>query len=481
MTSYVSYHPVARLYRTIIEDVVEGCNIIFKEEGIEESVVLELKRLWEIKLLQSRTLSGFYPNNHHLLLQAHRQFLQIPTRAQMMVQNGRNSSFKRTSTTASVTSTTRNVVAPSQVSSNMTGHILAPYKQVLLVHSNGHLATLAGSQLILGQVAISPGVSPGSQTSSNPCLHWMTSDGFTGQPVTLQHLQLPQVVNQVPNAVSKPIEEHVIRVEEADEDEAPSAELSHNEKLQKSRMPGPRVPQQGENSPASGVHPVDEQEDLELPFFPDQHLGLDQSAADVLQELELAVLGSVANHQNTGQGQAQPFADPDFLDSLLEPQLLFQMDGFKENAEEDIGEVQALGSLPQLDGVGDPFSDNDDDDDEEEEELIGSSVEEDEVRQINEKSLMDSSSSEDSSGSVDDHAAQMLEEVLIVDEDPLNSGDDASEHDMSELFDVDHVVVCQFDKIHRSKNRWKFHFKDGIMNLNGWDYVFSKLFGEAEW
>uniref|UniRef100_A0A8C4N9B8 Uncharacterized protein n=1 Tax=Eptatretus burgeri TaxID=7764 RepID=A0A8C4N9B8_EPTBU len=76
------------------------------------------------------------------------------------------------------------------------------------------------------------------------------------------------------------------------------------------------------------------------------------------------------------------------------------------------------------------------------------------------------------------HTPDKLSSLL---QDPLNSGDDGSEHDMSELFDVDNVIVCQFDKIHRSKNRWKFHFKDGIMNLNGRDYVFSKLFGEAEW
>ena len=43
------------------------------------------------------------------------------------------------------------------------------------------------------------------------------------------------------------------------------------------------------------------------------------------------------------------------------------------------------------------------------------------------------------------------------------------------------VVVCQWDKIGRARNKWKFHLKDGIMNLNGKDYVFQKAIGEAEW
>uniref|UniRef100_A0A1A8QCM9 General transcription factor IIA, 1 n=1 Tax=Nothobranchius rachovii TaxID=451742 RepID=A0A1A8QCM9_9TELE len=68
-----------------------------------------------------------------------------------------------------------------------------------------------------------------------------------------------------------------------------------------------------------------------------------------------------------------------------------------------------------------------------------------------------------------------------VEEEPLNSEDDVSDDDGGELFDTENVVVCQYDKIHRSKNKWKFHLKDGIMNLNGRDYVFSKAIGDAEW
>ncbi|XP_012868860.1 PREDICTED: transcription initiation factor IIA subunit 1 [Dipodomys ordii] len=68
-----------------------------------------------------------------------------------------------------------------------------------------------------------------------------------------------------------------------------------------------------------------------------------------------------------------------------------------------------------------------------------------------------------------------------VEEEPLNSEDDVSDEEGQELFDTENVVVCQYDKIHRSKNKWKFHLKDGIMNLNGRDYIFSKAIGDAEW
>ncbi|XP_050313795.1 transcription initiation factor IIA subunit 1-like [Anthonomus grandis grandis] len=67
-------------------------------------------------------------------------------------------------------------------------------------------------------------------------------------------------------------------------------------------------------------------------------------------------------------------------------------------------------------------------------------------------------------------------------DEPLNSEDDISDADgTEESFETDNVIVCQFDKITRARNRWKFHLKDGIMNLNGSDYVFQKANGDAEW
>jgi len=68
-----------------------------------------------------------------------------------------------------------------------------------------------------------------------------------------------------------------------------------------------------------------------------------------------------------------------------------------------------------------------------------------------------------------------------VEEEPLGSEDDISDEDASDLFETDNVVVCQYDKITRARNKWKFHLKDGIMNLNGKDYVFQRANGDAEW
>lgn len=81
----------------------------------------------------------------------------------------------------------------------------------------------------------------------------------------------------------------------------------------------------------------------------------------------------------------------------------------------------------------------------------------------------------------DDDDIDISDEDDGVEEDPLGSGDDISDEDPAELFDTENVVVCQFDKITRARNKWKFQLKDGIMNLNGRDYVFQRATGEAEW
>merc|ERR1719474_2008625 len=93
----------------------------------------------------------------------------------------------------------------------------------------------------------------------------------------------------------------------------------------------------------------------------------------------------------------------------------------------------------------------------------------------------DSSDEEDAVDDDDDDIDPDGDDDEGVEEEPLGSEDDISDEDASDLFETDNVVVCQYDKITRARNKWKFHLKDGIMNLNGKDYVFQRAHGDAEW
>lgn len=68
-----------------------------------------------------------------------------------------------------------------------------------------------------------------------------------------------------------------------------------------------------------------------------------------------------------------------------------------------------------------------------------------------------------------------------IDLEPLNSDDDIQEEDPTDVFDTENIVVCQFEKIKRARNLWKLYLKNGVMNLNGRDYVFKQASGEVQW
>ncbi|XP_050519328.1 transcription initiation factor IIA subunit 1-like isoform X2 [Diabrotica virgifera virgifera] len=96
----------------------------------------------------------------------------------------------------------------------------------------------------------------------------------------------------------------------------------------------------------------------------------------------------------------------------------------------------------------------------------------------------DDKSDEGSEEIEDDKEEDEMEDDLTgeAEDEPLNSGDDVSDADgTEESFETENVIVCQYDKITRSRNRWKFHLKDGIMNLKGEDFIFQKANGDAEW
>ncbi|XP_063047130.1 TFIIA-alpha and beta-like factor isoform X2 [Engraulis encrasicolus] len=155
-----------------------------------------------------------------------------------------------------------------------------------------------------------------------------------------------------------------------------------------------------------------------------------------------------------------------------------------------------LEDLVQLDGACDGSSDEEeeDGDDRHEEEKtkmeLEMEMEMDEVP-MGENDFLSLISAEaldvlKEAGSSDDEgnassASSDTEQPVIIEEDPLNSGDDVSDQDVPDLFDTENVVVCLYEKIHRSKNNWKFTLRDGVMTYGGKDYVFSRAIGEAEW
>ncbi|XP_010219558.1 PREDICTED: transcription initiation factor IIA subunit 1-like, partial [Tinamus guttatus] len=62
-----------KLYRSVIEDVINDVREVFLDEGVDEQVLMELKTLWENKLMQSKAVDGFHSEEQQLLLQVQQQ------------------------------------------------------------------------------------------------------------------------------------------------------------------------------------------------------------------------------------------------------------------------------------------------------------------------------------------------------------------------------------------------------------------------
>ncbi|ETN37555.1 uncharacterized protein HMPREF1541_07177 [Cyphellophora europaea CBS 101466] len=70
------------------------------------------------------------------------------------------------------------------------------------------------------------------------------------------------------------------------------------------------------------------------------------------------------------------------------------------------------------------------------------------------------------------------------DEDAINSDlDDPNEVELNPdgEEEASKVMLCTYDKVQRVKNKWKCTLKDGILRLEGAEYVFHKGQGEFEW
>lgn len=70
------------------------------------------------------------------------------------------------------------------------------------------------------------------------------------------------------------------------------------------------------------------------------------------------------------------------------------------------------------------------------------------------------------------------------DDEEDNDGDENGEFEGGDSTGNDieqNIMLCLYERVQRVRNRWKCSLKDGLMNINGKDYVFQKATGDSEW
>ncbi|XP_063804306.1 transcription initiation factor IIA subunit 1 [Pseudophryne corroboree] len=373
MATAANANPVPKLYRSVIEDVINDVRELFLDEGVDEQVLIELKTLWESKLMQSKAVDGFHSEDQQLL-QQHQQHLHVQPHMQQQ-----HAAVHQAPTQQVLIPATHQGLVPSSYRTSQ--QVLIPSNDSKLIqHMTPQGMSAAATAATL---ALPAGVTPVQQliTNSGQLLQVVRAANgaqYIIQPQQQMVLQQQVIPQMQPGGVQAPVIQQVL------------------------------APMPGGLSQQTGV--IIQPQQILFTGNKTQVIPTTVSAPQAPTQGQL----TVANQQQAQQGQPQA--------SLV----------------------------LQVDGAGDTSSEEDEDEDEDYD---------DEEEEDKEKDGEDGQ----------------------VEEEPLNSEDDVSDEEGQELFDTENVVVCQYDKIHRSKNKWKFHLKDGIMNLNGRDFVFSKAIGDAEW
>lgn len=390
MASSANSNQVPKLYRGVIEDVINEVRELFLDEGVDEQVLLELKTLWENKLLQSKAVEGFHSDEQA----AHHQPQQQVQHVQQVTQQAQP----------------QQVILPPQQQQQATPQQVIVQDPKILQHMS---ATGMSAAATAATLALPTGVTPYQQllTSQGQILQVVRAPN--GAQYIIQQSQQPIVLQQQmqPGSVQAPVIQQVLAPLQGGLPQQTGVIIQPQQIVLAS---GNKVQGNTQVVPAASAAMVQQPGQAAMTAAAGGGAGAAQ-VQQVQQAQGAAAPQAPPQQQSQQQSQPQP------------PMML------------------------QVDGAGDTSSEEDEDEEEEYDE--------------------DDEEEKDKDGGEDGQ----------VEEEPLNSGDDVSEDEDQELFDTENVVVCQYDKIHRSKTKWKFHLKDGIMNLNGRDFVFSKATGDAEW
>ncbi|XP_053315166.1 TFIIA-alpha and beta-like factor [Spea bombifrons] len=460
-------NPVPKLYKSIIEDVIEGVRELFVEEGVDEHVLKELKQLWETKVMQSKATEGFFRDS------APQFVLQLPQHLHQSIH------------AATGLRNLQNFATNEMNSSGTNGAFTLPPGLTYPIHlPAGMTVQTASGQLYKVTVPVMVTQAPGApRILQQSVQHYFQHISHPTAPPANSQLaaaQAGQKWQQQAPLVQKPSE--VIDLYEAESTVEKSFANADGASFTQSDMLE-NLTNNGFNQPLSGSAETNFNDVLPPVFSSKQtELPLVDNADSMLNNLTMTqtVQGSSA-HDCTLPLKSQ-VPDTDVQITILDDdvQEIIPVDNGNLNIPNEVTALDNHGvprdiELIQLDGPGDTSSDEELGTirDTEENEFLGI-IDTEDLKALEEG---DSASGDSTSNSSDDEDP----EIDVIEEDPLNSGDDVSEQEVPDLFDTDNVIVCQYDKIHRSKNKWKFYLKDGVMSFGGKDYVFSKAIGEAEW
>uniref|UniRef100_A0A4W5JHD9 General transcription factor IIA, 1-like n=1 Tax=Hucho hucho TaxID=62062 RepID=A0A4W5JHD9_9TELE len=491
MLSHSSHVP--KLYLSIIDDVIESMREVFLDEGLEDRVLDDLRQLWESKILQSKAVDGLALmkntiNSSNFVLQLPPNYGQTFTKpaASMVIPAGQHvQSFtaKNNGGNLATFSLPPGMTYPVQIPAGVTlqtasGQLYKVNVPVMVTQAPAGHRHLPQAQPRQG-VPVVEWRDPSSTSQQSAAVVPSTvlktmalpkTEPFSPRPVAPPRA-VPQTTEQKIPPVQPPNEKPVLPqpvvqppVQENNhiqQPQVPSVQATFSVQTPVSFQPPSQPPSHPPESPFdSGDFTLDG-----IDFDSPQPLDMSLSSGSAHMP-SLQVKMETTLSEGTGfMGQGSEFEASEVgVEEMVKqedhggavPDMTTHLEGLPVDATKlemallkDYNYNDALADIIQLDGPADSSSDV-----EEVEELEGGAMGENEFL-----------------GMMTAEALQALQEVD-------GSSDDGISSSSGDSVGMDEITV---EEIHRSKNRWKFYLKDGVMCYGGKDYVFSKAVGEAEW
>ncbi|NXT37033.1 TF2AA factor, partial [Pelecanoides urinatrix] len=181
-----------KLYRSVIEDVINDVREVFLDEGVDEQVLMELKTLWENKLMQSKAVDGFHSEEQQLLLQVQQQQQQ---QQQQQHHHHHHHTQPQPQQTVQQQSQPQQVLIPASQQAPQQQVIVPDSKLIPHMNASGMSAAATAATL-----ALPAGVTPVQQilTNSGSCLNIEIK-----QSVIVLAMIFHQVLAPIPGGISQ--------------------------------------------------------------------------------------------------------------------------------------------------------------------------------------------------------------------------------------------------------------------------------------
>ncbi|KFV67072.1 TFIIA-alpha and beta-like factor, partial [Dryobates pubescens] len=450
-----------KLYKSIIEDVIEGVRELFAEEGLEEQVLKDLKQLWETKVIQSKATEGFFrhshrssqftmqlPHNFHQVLQASAASLIIPTGRGFQPFTAADLGASQVGATLALPSS---VAYPIHVPAGVTlqtasGQLYKVNMPVMIAQALGDSSILHPAQQLF-QPLVQPSVLQGNTASLAQVNASSAQDAAETlqpregavqqtkmfQPKVMEKNHLENSANitlvQKPPVSQQQLAANVVLNQCSGSTEEPQQANLHTAVFAPESSEGFAFAESLANNSGSILQDVEGQLDIE-PL----ELAQQQVSDDII---DLIIMGKDVDDDTLLKCQ----------DSTVSSDKMEPTEQMESNLQSEKDICSDIEGIIQLDGTGDVFPKEEIPHRDRGENLFVGINESEHLKVLEDNEddheECDSVSTTESSSSSGDN-----EEVQIdtVEEDPLNSDDDVSEQDTPDLFDTDNVIVCQYDK-----------------------------------